>query len=299
MANIAALDYNTIRNKIIALLGPGTAQRGYGQPISSSAVSTGNTITQEHWDKLRYDLTNIKLHQDGVNPPIVTLTPGAVIRYGAGHPNTNYSTLADQADLARFNIGVGQSILSSKGSTTYTSAWSTAANATLTITFSTAAEARYFFNSGGKIQFSSSRAGGAVSAQNTSWTNLLSTVGTVSFGGATPSLANFYTLTTSYQTFFSYSASSSYANNFFRLQALCNCSGANNATGTATSVTFKISWIDNYNDPDGVITFAPTDTVNGTLTVAVGELKATGPLIPSGIFTITSPSYSLSSITAS
>jgi|AntAceMinimDraft_11_1070367.scaffolds.fasta_scaffold46889_1 hypothetical protein len=289
-ARISNLDYNAIRNKAVTLLGPGLGSRGYGQATSSSAVTSGNTILKSHWDLLRYDLINVKTHQDGIEPPIVTLQPGDVIRYGASNPNTNYETIAAQADLARFNIGANQLIISSKANTSYSSSWSTQASCTLTIVFGTANEARYFFNSGGKIQFFSSRSAGSSTPQNNAWTELLAAVGTQAFGGATPSLANFYTLTSSYQPFYQLAQSTPYSNNFCQLAALCNV--ANNSTGTATSVTFKITWQDNYANT--------ADLVNGTLSIAISELKATGTLIPSGSpFTITSPSYSLSSITAS
>ena len=300
---ISSLDYNAIRNSVVALLGPGTGQRGYGQTIASSPVTAGNVINKSHWDLLRYDLINIKVHQDGATPPIVALQPNAVIRYGATNPNTNYETLAAQADSVRFNIGNGQSILNTRASTTYTSAWSTTASATLTVTFSTANAARYFFNSGGKVQFASSRQFGSTSRQNTAWTQLLSSVGTQSFGGATPLLANFYTLTTSYQTFYQNSQSTPYSNNYYQLSALCNV--ANNSTGTATSITFRIIWKDDYVDPDTLNTkpsppsFAPNDVVDGTLSIAITELTPSGIMVPSGSFTVTSPSYSLSSISAS
>lgn len=296
-ARISSLDYNAIQAAVAKLLGPGQYSRGYGQTVVSSGVSAGQTINRSHWDALRYDLINVKLHQDGVTPPMVTVQSGDVIRYGASNPNTNYETISTQADLARFNIGPGQSILAAKANTTYSGSWSTSASCTLTITFSTADEARYFFNSGGKIQFASTRTGGSATSQNNAWTQVLAAIGTQSFGGASPSLNNFYTLTSGYQTFYQRAQSTPYSNNFFQLSALCNV--ADNSLGTATSVTFKITWQDDYVDPDGVITFAPTDLVDGTLTIAISELKATGTLVPSGSFTITSPSYSLSSITAS
>ena len=294
-ARISSLDYNAIRNTAVALLGPGLGSRGYGQTIASSAVTSGNTILKNHWDLLRYDLINVKVHQDGFEPPIITLQSGDVVRYGASNPNTNYETIAAQADLARFNIGANQSIISSKATTSYSSDWNTQASCTLTIAFSTANEARYFFNSGGKIQFFSSRSAGSSTQQNNAWTELLAAVGTQSFGGGTPSLANFYTLTSSYQTFYQLAQSTPYSNNYCQLAALCNV--ADNSAGTATSVTFRITWQDDYVDPGSP---APGDSVDGTLTIAISELKATRTLIPSGSpFTITSPSYSLSSITAS
>ena len=76
---------------------------------------------------------------------------------------------------------------------------------------------------------------------------------------------------------------------------------ANNSTGTATQLFLRVTLADSYVDPDVAsgASFPPGDTVNGTLTLAVSELKAAGSLQPSGSFVITSPSYSLSAITGS
>jgi hypothetical protein len=301
---IAATDYNAIRNKIIAILGTGSGQQGYGQPIASSAVFAGNNITKAQWDLLRYDIVNAKVHQDGVLPTIVTISSGDFIGYGAGHPNENYDTIAEQAILDRFNIGGGRSVLSlasmtgetSPGVISRTGSWGIQSQCTLTATFSTADEARYFFNSSGKIRFTSSRTGGVTTAQNTAWTNLLSTtVGTIIFGAQTPETVNFYNLTTSYQQIYQVSSTTPYSANFYRIEALCNCTDPTNVNGTASEVTFRITWKDDYVDPH---IDPPGDVVDGTLSLTVEEFKATGSLIPSGSFAITSPSYSISAITA-
>ena len=42
--------------------------------------------------------------------------------------------------------------------------------------------------------------------------------------------------------------------------------------------------------------FPPDDVVDGTLTVTVTEKRATGSLLPSGTFTITRPTYSITAI---
>jgi hypothetical protein len=294
---IAATDYNAIRNKIVGILGTGSGQQGYGQPIASSAVFVGNNITKNQWDLLRFDLVNAKVHQDGVLPSIVTVSSGDFIGYGAGYPNTNYDAIAEQAILSKFNIGAGQSVLSlatmagetATGVISRTGSWATQSQCTLTMTFATADDARY-------LRFTSSRTGGTTSAQNTQWTNLLgTTVGTVNFGAQTPAIVNFYTLTTSYQQWYTISASSPYAANFYNLEALCNCTDPTNVNGTASTVTFRITWGDSYVDVDPT---PPGDLVDGTLSLTVEEFKASGSLIPSGSFAITSPSYSISAITA-
>ena len=309
---IAATDYNAIRNKIAEILGTGTGQKGYGQTIASSAVFAGNNITKNQWDLLRYDLINALVHQDGVLPTIVTLAANNVVGYGAGNVNTNYDTLAERSISNRFNIGAGQSIVISPtlvdsgtslptavlGTQSRTGAWATQSQCTMTVSFASANTARYFFNSGSKIRFTSSRTGGTVSPQNNAWTNLLSTtIGTVNFGANAPSAVNFYTLTTSYQQIYQLASSTPYSANYYAIDALCNCTDATNTNGTASTVTFRITWRDDYTDPGAP---APGDSVDGTLNISISELRASGLMQPSGTFTVAGPTgYSISPITAS
>ena len=291
---ISNLDYNTIRDKIVSILGTGTASRGYGQPVASTTVYSGNTITKLQWDGLRYDLITAKIHQTGLAPSVVTVAGNSPIGYGAGSANYNYDTIAEQTILNRFNIEPSQSIVASKATQTLLTAWSTQAQCTLTVTFPTANDARYFFNSGGKIRFTTTRTGGTPIPQNNAWSNLLSTVGTQAFGGNTPVLVNFYNLTNAYQIFHQESSSTPYSLNYYRLEVLSNV--VDNSLGTATVLTFRITLQDDYVD---IYPAPPGDSVDGTLTVAISELKAVGALYPSGTFTIISPVYSISSITAS
>jgi hypothetical protein len=310
---IAATDYNAIRNKIVEILGTGTGQKGYGQTVASSAVFAGNNITKNQWDLLRYDLVNALIHQDGVLPTIVTLgATDLASNYGAGYVNTNYDTLAERSISNRFNIGAGQSIVISPtlvdsgtslptvvlGTQSRTGSWSTQSQCTMTVTFASVNTARYFFNSGSKIRFTSSRTGGTVSPQNNAWTNLLSTtIGTVNFGANAPSAVNFYTLTTSYQQIYQLASSTPYSANYYAIEALCNCTDATNANGTASTVTFRITWRDDYTDPGAP---APGDSVDGTLNISIEELRASGLMQPSGTFTVAGPTgYSISPITAS
>ena len=302
-SNIQSVDYNSIRTKVTSILGVGSATRGYGQPLQSNSVSPGNVITKAQWDALRFDIVNIKVHQDGVIPALVEVPAGSPIQFGAGHPNTNFNSVADQCVNGRFNLGDGQFIITNIGTGTYSSAWKAQAQTEIVLTFSDSDHARHFFNSGGKLRFTSSRSGGATSAQNNAWTNLLSTVGVQQFGGNVPANSNFYTLTNNYadNQFYQLGLSSAYANNFYRLEARCDV--ADNSSGSASEVRFRVTWKDDYVDPDAVSGFPegtnpPEDTVDGTLSLTIDEIKASGQLVPSGVFTITSPTYSAISITA-
>ena len=296
---ILAAQYVTIQDKAQSLMGTGSETRGYGQTVQSADVFTGNSITKAQWDLLRYDIINIRIHQDGQLPNIATIAVGDPIGYGAASPNTNYNTLLETAIANRFRIDASQAVVTTKASSTYTTAWSNSLTATLTVTFSNSNEARYFFNSGGKIRFTPTLTGGTVTPQYTAWVNILNSIGTRSFGADTDPFVTYYTLTNTFQTYYTSFASSPYSNNSYTLEARSNV--VNNNTGTATQVFLRVTLADSYIDPDVAsgASFPPTDSVNGTLTMTVSELKAAGSLQPSGSFTITSPTYSLSAISGS
>lgn len=299
--NIRASEYNAIRAKVIALLGTGTTTRGYGQPYQSSPVnSVTDTVTKQQWDELRYDIVSLKLHQDGLLPTVVTVNVGDVIGYGAGYPNTNYNTLADNADTNRFNIGTGQFILSSVANVSTTSSWISSATCELTVTFSTSEDARYFFNSGGQIRITGTRTGGAGTAQNGAWSSALLAMGNLTLKASTGTETNFYNLTNSWKSLHSFTLSTPYSSNNILVETKCDI--ADNSSAGAKILYFRITLSDGYVDatqgqPGNPL---PNDGVDGTLEFTVVELAASGNLTPTGTFTVPTPvSYSLSSITVS
>ena len=292
-AEIDDLDFNTLRNKIIEVIGNGAGTYGYGQAIQSSQVFQGNIITKTQWDGLRFDLVNILIHQTGVTPTLIEVARGSVIGEDAGDPLQAYGRAIDTARINRFLLAAGQSTITAVSTKTYTSTWSSSASMTVQLTFDSADNARFFFNSGGKIRFTSTRTGGSSTAQNNAWSNILASAGVVEFGADSETL-DFYTLTNSYQTRFQSFLSTPYSANNYKIESLCNV--ANNSTGTATSITFRIVWSDTYVDAFPGI--PPEDIVDGTLSLSIEEIKASGLLQPAGSFSITSPSYTVSNITA-
>ena len=298
MTDIHASDYNAIRAKVLQILGTGSGSSGYGQVVQSSNVVTGNLITAEQWSLLRADIVNIRLHQDGAVPTLPSISQGLPIVLSAAAANFGFVTVLDSSFSSRFNIGSGRSQVSAGASQSRTGSWTVQSQCVATITFSNANEARFFFNSGGKIRFTSSRTGGSASSQNNAWSNVLTAAGTQSFSGDISLPHHFYKLTNNYSDnlFYTISASTPYSANYYELAAKCNV--ANNNTGTATAVDFRITWRDNYFDlfPSSP---PPGDLVDGTLEIQISEFKATGSLIPTGSFDIISPSFSITSITAS
>ena len=201
--SIFASQYVAIQDKAQSLLGAGSTTKGYGQTVQSADVFVGNIITKAQWDLLRFDVINIKMHQDGVMPAVVQVATGDAIGFGPGSPNTNYDILLEQAIVNKFVLADNQSIVTAKATETYSPPWATQAQTTLTCVFADATTARYFFNSGGKIRITSTLAAtGTPTAQVNAWVNFLASVGTRSFGADTDPTVNYYTLTNVYQTFY-------------------------------------------------------------------------------------------------
>jgi hypothetical protein len=308
-------DYNDIRNKVIEILGTGSGNSGYGQLIKSSALSQSTKVGVNDWTNLFFDIYNAYYHQTGSAPSLGSIAENEIVRYNAAKPNFQYDTIANTIVANKFNIAAGQSATRSKGSTStawpgpYGNSWNTLAQAVVTVTFTSPAQARYFFNSGGQIRFNSTRTGGTSSGQNTGWTNLLNTVSSINggagpiFGGNAPGTGtepnngtNFYRLSNTYAAWYAASASSPYGANTFSIFAR-SPSVADNSNGTASQIELLVYWQDNYVDPGAP---APGDSVDGTLTLAVSTLYATGTLVPAsaGSFVVEDPTVTLGAISA-
>ena len=304
---ISKTDYNNIRDKVASVLGTSltsNATYGYGQVLQSTQVSESNRITVNHIANLRYDIINAWVHLYGSAPALVSVADGDTIRYNlTTAPVDQFDTFANAIVASRFSTPhSSQRITVNKGSTAtswpgiYGSAWSSLATCTISATFSSAEKARAFFNSGGTISFTSSQSGGSVTNQNTSWRNLLSSVGQQSWGGNTPGSGtspadgnNFYRCSNVFNLWYAASASSPYGSNSYRVFARTPFV-ANNSTGTANVIEFKIEFVDGHVGNSG-----GPDFVDGTFQVAVETLEAFGVLQPitAGNFTIESPVLAL------
>ena len=189
-------------------------------------------------------------------------------------------------------------------SETYTSQWNTSLTAEATFTWANEGLCRAYFNGGGRIGFSASRAGGSSTTQNTNWTDTLSAMGDAQLlydQGAGSSGTNagtgFYELTTSYQTIWTKFGSGSYASNFFKMEAKIN------STTNPTVITLKATFSDPHAEgagalgPDGVASTGDegfgNDFIDGTMTLnsRLGTPAASG----SG-FSFTAPTVSMGSI---
>jgi hypothetical protein len=311
-------DYNNIRTKVVDVLGNGSGNFGYGQALASDPVTVSNKVSINEYANLQYDIINAYKHQNGTAPTLPQAVENAKVRFNTSNAPVSYwETIANNLRSNRFNVHYSQRISNNHGSATpYTSSWGKASSQdelTCIVTFqwSTSDQARHFFNSGGRLYFSSSRSGGSSTAQNAAWTSLLSTnspvvsttLSGVYFGGATPGTGtaplnglNFYRCTSGYSsTWFSFSSSSPYGSNTWRGYARTPGVG-DNSNGSARTLEIKISWFDGH-----TALGAGPDNVDGQITLDVGSIQASGLLTPAalGSFSVTTPSVTIGSITRS
>ena len=299
---IIANDYNVIQSKIALVMGSGSGTSGYGQSLSSNQVGQYSKITAAQWNNLRTDIIRARQHQTGVD--IGSKAPGeAGYVTGSDLPiataarqvredwRAAYLSMANDAEAARLTAPppanqatradlVGQQVR--------TSQWNGRVEQTVTVNFGSDDAARYFFNSGGQIEFSSARSGGSAGLKNVTWTTMLSSMGTISFnytGVSCTGTADYigtngwYEIGTSYELIFEKDApAGAYAANKYFIYA------RRSAAPFGYVADFKIHWWDDsaappsFPDPG----FGIDEMVDGTLVSNVRTYRATGTNVSVG-----------------
>jgi hypothetical protein len=275
-------DYNNPQGTANSLWKVGSGDTGYGQVSTfSSQVDSTTTMGTNEWNNLRYDLFNIRAHQIGTNPAIsVAAASGNNI---VATDATNFASYASQYNTDRLTahssrISTG-AIFWADGygfsTRTRSASWYASVQVEFFQSFPNANPTevlRHFYNTGGTVRLTSSRTGGDATAQNTSWTNLLSGAGTYVFN-ASELYSKLYYASTGYQTLFSANSSSPYATNQYLIEGKL----------VAEKLYFRITYIDPYVDPpsgEGPLGIpaevGPEDLVNGTLTLLLDHQYATG-----------------------
>lgn len=282
-------DFNQINSDVNDVLGTGNADYGYGQSGGLAAL-TGNPVIDgdDHWKVIRTNILTCATHQGTATanlPPANLFDLGDVI---TAYPPT-YDLLAMVTSIRTNRLVADAGSLATTLdvlTSTRGTAWTGVLEHEFTATFTDEDRARWFFNSGGKIQVRASRSGGTVSSQNTAWTNLLSAIGTVSMdytattqtgAGGTTSAIGYYDLTGSYQTIFTQNSSGAYASNQYKVEARREgFTGIRGGNGSVVRV--KVTFNDAHSN-------AFFDSVDGTLTSNVDQVKANTPL------TISAPTW--------
>jgi hypothetical protein len=294
---IQVADYNNIQSKVATVLGTGSLDNGWGQTVFSSQVTVSNKVSLSEWSNLRYDIINAWQHIYGTTPTLVTATQSDKIKANSlTAPYKQYESYANVIEARKIvQPPSSEAVTTVKTPQSYTGSWSTGLSATVTVDFTTREQARFFFNSGGEIRFTSTHAGDSGTTQNTTWASMLTQSAPV-FGGAKPEIGtspadakNFHRLTTTYQTWFTATATSPYATNTFKISA-------RQKPTDSSAIEFFVEWIDDHIGIGG-----GPDTVSGTTSLNITTYRASGILQPagSGNFTTEEPTVTIGSITGS
>lgn len=301
---ILATDYNNIQSNVALVLGSGSGNYGYGQSVTSSQVSTNAKISVAQWSNLRSDLLRCIQHQTNLDYSSYLSTASTSTKITSENFDA-YKAVSDYIAVTRLAVPLGPSVspppptpLAGYGSVLSgqatretlnlaqrTTSWNTTVTHTLTVTFAASGlysgtyNSRYFFNSGGRIEFSASRTGGSGGLKNTTWTTLLQNMGTIYFDydttsctgtGSFVSTIGFYDLTTSDQVIFekNLGPGESYYPNKYNITARVN------STSTRDQIIFTIRFADDSSQPNPP--WGTDELVDGTLTSQVQMYRATG-----------------------
>ena len=312
-------DFNNARTNVNTLMGTAadvtlgtytaSSTKGWGQGGAGvNAASAGGLVYADN------ATGGFKRLQDDVQAMCAFL--GVGVRTGVGSDvvdggsitaTTWTNLMLNIQDCWNARFSPAATALSSPSSNTYTSAWANSLSSESTFTWTSEAVLRGFFNGGGNIGFSSSRAGGSSTTQNTNWTNTLSAMGdvllkhdTASGSAGTNAGVGLYELTTSYQTIWTKFGSGSYSSNFFKME------GKVNSTTNPTIVTLKSTWSDPHAEgsgalgPDGIASTGDenynNDGIDGTITL---NCRVKAPTASGSGFTFTSPTASAGAISGS
>ena len=312
-------DFNGMRTNINTLfgtaadvtLGTYTASNTFGWGQGGAGVNAASAGGLIHADNAT---GGFKRLQDDIQAACAFL--GVSVRSGVGSDVADGGTISaatwtnsmlNVQDCWNARFSPASTTSATGDSATYTSAWANSLSAETTFTFGSEAALRGYFNGGGAIGFSSSRAGGSSTTQNTNWTDTLSAMGdammlhdTGSGSSGTNAGIGLYELGTGYTTVWTKFGSGSYASNFFKLECKVN------STTNPTIITAKATWSDPHAEgsgalgPDGIAGTGDedfnNDGVDGTLTLN-GRTKT--PDASGSGFSFSAPTVSVGTISGS
>lgn len=179
---IEASDYNgfatTGSPNLNQFWSTGSGSSGYGQPGLPTVVAGASAfISAAQWDQLMGGINNAALHQGTALTPLPLPSVDGLITYVSTLQAALASTYAGRLNCA----AVGTDITATG---TRTADWGVNASipsvtSTITVTFASANQARYFFNAGGTVLLTCSRTGGTGTGSDLQWSLLCADIGTL------------------------------------------------------------------------------------------------------------------------
>jgi len=200
--------YNDFATSVNAVWGSGSGDSGYGQTDTVSSVSAGTTITAAQWTTLLSRISSAASHQSSSITSISNPSAGDTISAYTALA-TNISTITSN----RLNVHARDAVVESNCSTTTTLTGTIEQRGTWA--WGSEAQARYFFNAGGRISVRWDLSSFTADSKANEWNTLASNCGTFyitaqgsgkSGGGGTASTNNtnagWHDMTGGYVTYF-------------------------------------------------------------------------------------------------
>ena len=163
-------DYNTLQTAVAAV-----KTTYYGVACTSSQLGGGLlTPSTAEWNNLKTDIDDCYTHITGSNSAVTPKFSGTVISAG----NTNaYKTASDYIDANKTTVyASSQLTLVSASASTRSSGWNSSITHQIRVTFSSAADATYFFQCAGYFRIQTSASGGSGGTKNTNWAAAINAV---------------------------------------------------------------------------------------------------------------------------
>jgi hypothetical protein len=262
---------------VAALIGIGYACRGYGLTCTCiPSAPVGQPITASTWSALYNAIGILNTYTgSGLTIPATVSTGNLIQAQDGSGSRANLPVVISTLDTNRLTASISQITTTSELTSVRTTAWTTTVTHQFTMTFTSEDQARYFFNTGGKVYLSASRTGGSTTNINSSMTDLLNSMGTIQVGANTTSYTGsggttynlgYYNLTTSFQTLFThYGTTYGYSSISYIVQAQTN--GPIGTTGgNGNIVTVQAIFATNL--------VGYGDVLDGTLTSSIQQLKS-------------------------
>ena len=192
---IQAADYNGFANDTVganvnSVWGAGATDRGYGQSTTLATVSAAGIVTATQWAGLVNRISSLGSHTGTTITSRSAPTAGNLIQILANVAtdltnctNNRGNAVASGTEVGTFSGAVSKTTATGSGTTGWTITF------TQTVTFASAAAARYFFNAGGliRLQYGKSSTG---TDHDPDWNTLAGQCGSIFFSGRVNSTTN-------------------------------------------------------------------------------------------------------------
>lgn len=154
----------------------GSGDAGYGQ-TSVSTVTAGTVVSFNPWNTLITNMAAAAAHQGTTITAITPPTAGNSVAYLSALSANLASINTNRLNAAA--VGTDITTTGTRNTNWGNNVAIPTVTSTITVTFASAAQARYFFNTGGAVLVSCSRTGGVGSPEDVSWSDLCTAVGSL------------------------------------------------------------------------------------------------------------------------